>query len=158
MTLEWKTDESESVTVFEANVTGASDRAIDESAAAIWRLFQQEVLPRHERSDWHVVRLEFWPDSGRSILFPAKKPFRDRTEKAMVDVCWSGLLQLWETLEADESISERTFDKRIRTHVETLLRGFRNTFDKTALASAVRVDCFLYEKRIDSFGPNSAKR
>ena len=30
-----------------------------------------DVLPKHESVDWDYIRVEFWPDSGRIIAFPA---------------------------------------------------------------------------------------
>lgn len=67
-----------------------------------------DVLPKHEGVDWDYIRVEFWPDSGRIIAFPANSSRNERIEKAGCQVIFDELLNEYEEL-ADSDMGDEAF-------------------------------------------------
>lgn len=125
--MKWDKHESSRDT-FYTGEAGTLPRA--EAMAELWNVVADEVLPRNESVDWDHLRAEFWPDSGRIIVFPASSRVVDRIEKAGCQVIFSELLSAYDQL-ADSDIDDDAFTEQLRT----VKAAWADDLEKAARAS-----------------------
>ncbi|MDH5493668.1 MAG: hypothetical protein OEY14_17070 [Myxococcales bacterium] len=150
--MDWTQNTTEDLLAFEAE----ADEEVAEQlacAAAVWALAERELLPRHGSEEWDVLRLEVWPGSARTILFPAREPYEQRTDRVLAQVHWPGLQATWDACESDDALDDEAFDARIGAAVDSIVRAFRDAFEQSSLRDRLRVDCYSYgEEHLCSFG------
>jgi len=151
--VDWTTETTGDLLVFEAQAKDQNAAARLAVAADVWAMAEREILPRHQPDEWDVLRLEVWPDSGRTILFPARDPYEERTDKALAQVHWPSLQDTWDACESDDSIDDDAFDAIVVGAVDLIIRALKNSFDESGLRTRLRVDCYTYgEEHLGSFG------
>ncbi len=112
--MEWVEDKDRSRVFYRASASGNSDQALAEAFADVRRKLAADVLPKHAPTDWDCLRVEFWSDSGRLILYPGRVHNPARNEKAGCELQVKALLGFWENL-ADADITDDDFGRRVRT-------------------------------------------
>lgn len=149
--MQWvRRDAADGDFTIEATALDDSAAAVASSCADIWKRLETEVLTR-QQSPWDLVRLEVWPDSGRSILFPSRSPFTDRSDEALAQVQWPHLVSLWNACEGDDGLSDDEFDHRIDAAVAALLDSFEAAYRAHPWGRPPRVECYSYEALARSF-------
>lgn len=103
--------------------------SIKEAMIEFCKHIKQRVIPCNDEIDWDYLRVEFWPDSGRIIVFPAASSIAERIEKAGCQVVFLSLLSEYDSL-ADSSAGDDLFvaelDRVVGLWIERFLEGFRN--------------------------------
>ncbi len=88
------------------------------------------VIPKNEKVHWDHLRVEFWPDSGRIIVFPASLATNNRVEQAGCQVVFEELLRRYAEL-ADSNIADDEFTAKVlseeRTWIDRFVNAARNT-------------------------------
>ncbi|GIW80232.1 MAG: hypothetical protein KatS3mg105_2039 [Gemmatales bacterium] len=67
--------------------TVESGDSIDQAMSEFCRRIREKVIPGNDGVAWDYLRVEFWPDSGRMIVFPASSSSSERIEKAGMPSC-----------------------------------------------------------------------
>jgi len=151
--VDWTANTTDDLLAFEAEAQDGSPAAQLASAGAVWALLADKILPRHQPEEWNVLRLEVWPDSGRTIVFPARDPYEERTDRALAQVHWPVLQATWDDCEADDSVDDEAFDAMIADVTNLIVRAFEQSFEQSTLRDRVRVDCYSYgEELLCTFG------
>ena len=88
----------------EAEVEAASSRSLVE----LWQQVLDYVLPKHKSNEWDFVKVEFWADSGRVIIFPSLSGSSKRVDKAGCQLIDRSFLSKWEDL-CDQDIDDDQF-------------------------------------------------
>ena len=108
--MEWDIYKSKNHSAYTGTAeSGDSDEFLKKSFHELWDKFIHTVMPLNDEVNWNFIRIEFWADSGRIIIFPASFDSRRRIEKASCQIILPGLLNFWEEL-ADSDISDEEFD------------------------------------------------
>ena len=127
--MEWHKNESKQATCYTGDARGVP-RA--EAMTELWRLFAGAILPENEAVDWDSIRAEFWPDSGRIIVFPASSAIDERIEKAGCQVCFPELQSAYDLL-ADADIDDDAFGEQLAA----LQDQWANELERAARASSL---------------------
>ena len=99
--------------------------------AELWQVFSDEILPRNEEFDWDYVKVEFWSDGGRIIVYPASRRSKWRDEKAGCIVTFPDLITTVDQIADLYLDDDEEFDGRIReVHLE-----WAGELERTARAS-----------------------
>ncbi len=107
--MKWNKEASKQVTFYTGEAdTGSRIEAMKE----LWDLVDTELIPQNEGIQWDYIRIEFWPDSGRVIVFPGIKGSDKRIEKAGCQIVFEELLSTYEVL-ADSGIDDDQFTERL---------------------------------------------
>lgn len=71
---------------------------LEQAFQELWCKYSNDAAPLNAETSWDHLRIELWLDSGRVILFPAKRPFQKRFENALCQINCPELLNFYETL------------------------------------------------------------
>ena len=82
--------------------------SIEQALTELCQHIKQHVIPKNEGIAWDCLRIEFWADSGRIIVFPSSTSKSDRIEKAGCPVVFADLLAQYERL-ADSGLDDDAF-------------------------------------------------
>jgi O-acetyl-ADP-ribose deacetylase (regulator of RNase III) len=96
----------------------AIDGEIDSAFGQLWEKVCRDVLPEHAETDWDFVKAEFWPDSGRIIVFPAPNSL-ERIDRAGCQLVVHPLLRRWDEM-ADSEDDDESFDARVSEELHRL--------------------------------------
>lgn len=88
--------------------TVQSGDSIDQAMIDLCQHIKAKVIPGNEGVGWDYLRVEFWSDSGRMIVFPASSARPDRIEKAGSQVVFLDLLSEYDRL-ADSELEDDAF-------------------------------------------------
>ena len=146
--MQWLQRSSADPTVFEAEAVDASPEQRETSAAELWTVLESKILPLHTREDWDVLRLEVWSDSARTIVFPAKLPFLELTENALLDLHWPALQELWDRRDQGGARDDDAFDAQVGDVVNAMVAALSATFARSSLRGIARVDCYLFGEEL----------
>lgn len=86
--------------------------SIDDAMQDLCEKVASDVIPMQGDANWDYLRVEFWPDSGRIIAFPASTSTVHRIDKSGCQVIFEDLLARYEEL-ADSDMSDEEFTKRL---------------------------------------------
>jgi hypothetical protein len=113
-----------------AMATVGSGDSVEDAMMQLCERVARDVIPMNRDVDWDYLRVEFWADSGRIIVFPASTSMADRIEKAGCQLVFEDLLSRYEEL-ADSDISDDEFTERLlaeeKTWIERLLTAARRS-------------------------------
>ncbi len=98
--------------------TVACDMPHDEAILDIFSKLADKVLPLRTGEEWDHIRMEFWADSGRVVVYPALSNKQDRTEKAGCQVVFEDLLRTYESL-ANSELTDDAFEVQINKELHT---------------------------------------
>ena len=122
------------------------DVDVHEMFVSMWQKFATDVLPLHMRSAWTFVKAEFWPDSGRIIVFPTRAA-DVRDERALCELIAAELLERWERL-ADSGLPDDEFSTEVSKleaeYARTLCKAAAGVFGEDA---AIVIRCYDAEER-----------
>jgi hypothetical protein len=82
--------------------------SVDQAMIEFCEHIKARVIPMNDGLDWDYLRVEFWSDSGRMIVFPSSSSGSDRIEKSGCQVVFSDLLSEYERL-ADSNLDDEAF-------------------------------------------------
>lgn len=103
--------------------TVADGEPADEALREFCRRIRDDVLPKNKGVDWDYLRVEFWPDSGRLIAFPANSFRSVRIEKAGCQVVFAELLGVYEEL-ADSDMEDVSFTAALKSAEQVWIDRF----------------------------------
>ena len=101
--------------------------------AELWQVFIDEVLPRNDDFDWDYVKMEFWSDSGRVIVYPASSRSKWRDEKAGCTVTFPDLIATVDRIADSYLDDDEEYDRRI----QEVLVEWANELERTARVSTL---------------------
>lgn len=127
--MEWNKNESNQATLYTGQTRGLPRV---EAMTEMWRIVSDKILPENSGVDWDYIRVEFWTDSGRIIIFPASSRIEKRIERATCQVIFSDLLTEYEEL-ADAEIDDDIFCEQLAR----IQSDWANDLENTAKASAL---------------------
>ena len=113
-TIEWAEEKDRSRIFYRAATAADTDQTLLEAFDEVRRKLATDVLPKHTMSEWDSLRVEFWSDSGRLILYPGHANSPARSEKAGCELMVQSLFDFWERL-VESDISDDEFGRRVRT-------------------------------------------
>lgn len=94
---------------YTARVT--AEHELHDALRSMWRTVCELALPVHEASEWAMLKVEMWPDSGRIIAFPAIDSL-NRKDRGGCELMVEPLFEFWEKLaESDES--DESFESKL---------------------------------------------
>jgi hypothetical protein len=132
MPLEWREPDRDYRT-FNAEVSGALDRSTAFSAFTdMWRCFFLQVAPLNRRDDWDQVRIEFWPDSGRCIVFVANSERVDRVDRGCCQLISQSLAATWSKFASIHANDDERFDRAIVEEEKRLIQFAVDAADEVA--------------------------
>ncbi|MBI2422017.1 MAG: hypothetical protein HYV27_04235 [Candidatus Hydrogenedentes bacterium] len=106
--MNWEKDVGEDFTFYTGEAKGVPPQI---ALVEMWRIVAAEILPENKSIDWDHLKIEFWADSGRIIVYPASSKSLTRIERAGCQVIFPSLLESYEKL-ADSDISDLEFSER----------------------------------------------
>lgn len=89
--------------------TVESSGSIGQAMNALCTQIKEKIIPANREVLWDYLRVEFWPDSGRVIVFPALISKLTRVEKAGCQVIFIDILNAYERL-ADSNLDDDAFE------------------------------------------------
>lgn len=110
---------------------------IDGALRSMWRKICNAVLPAHEPSEWNLLKVEIWADSGRLIAFPAVDA-QTRNDRGGCELVVQPLLSFWERL-ADSDESDESFERQVYDHLRVIADQAIAAFEVELLVECRRV-------------------
>jgi hypothetical protein len=151
--MRWRVERQGNEELHRAVARDASASEMISSTREAWARLTSKVLPLHKPKEWNVIRLYFAAETGRSLLYPDKRPFVKRVDRGQVDVRWPRLKRVWTKLES--SGTDEGIDEAISAAIAPILTAFQTTFYSTELSERVEVVCYAYEEYLQMFKPRS---
>ena len=107
--MKWEKQNNQSVEFYTGIAEGINPK---DAAVEMWKLFNGDIVEKNRGVEWDFIRVEFWADSGRVIVFPASSRSVERIEKAGCQIVFPALLESYEEL-ADSEISDAEFSEKL---------------------------------------------
>lgn len=123
----WSREDGCDDVLFARVAAHASADARSRAAESVWTTFIDQVLPAHATVEFDAVRVEIWPDTGRTILFPALEPLTDRVDVLSLDVTWEDLEELVRVLDETLDEDDPSHDDQVRAKVNEVVEVLRRT-------------------------------
>jgi hypothetical protein len=128
---DWAEEKDRSRVFYRAATPGDTDDSLVEAFNDLRRKLATDVLPKHASADWDCLRAEFWPDSGRLIVYPGRANSAARTEKSGCDLVIRSLLGFWEAL-VDSDTGDDVFVRRVRAELRRYAELLLQTWNRQA--------------------------
>ncbi|MES2793023.1 MAG: hypothetical protein V4719_25650 [Planctomycetota bacterium] len=113
--------------------TVKSGDSIEQAMIELCQHIKSRVIPSNAGIDWDYLRVEFWPDSGRVIVFPSSSSNSDRIETAGCQVVFGTLLVEYERL-ADSDLDDNAFVDALLQEERMWIERFLDSARKTGLS------------------------
>lgn len=101
---------------------------LQEEMVQLRAVLADRVLPLHRQIAWDYVRAEFWPSSGRLIVFPARHGSGRRDEIAACELTMPVLLAYFDAVTGASRTPEsmgRSIRSKLRTYSRALLGAWK---------------------------------
>ena len=123
---------------------------VDEALRELWRKFIRNVLPKHSPEEWTYAAVEFWADSGRVIVYPARD--LERRERAVCQLIIESFENEWGEIgdaELNGEVDADEFARRIadveRRYSERVIHALRQVLAEFRDPEIVNVKLFNFE-------------
>ena len=103
--------------------TVGSGDSIRQAMADLCERIKAKVIPANSGIGWDCLRVEFWSDSGRIIIFPTSSASAARIEKAGCQIVFIALLSEYNRL-ADSEIEDDAFVAALHREEEKWIKIF----------------------------------
>ncbi|WP_375748937.1 hypothetical protein [Vibrio sp. HN007] len=133
--MKWDESSDSGTKLYQAEVS----KLEEDITVKVWSQFL-DVLSKQKLKKWDAVRIEFWSDSGRIIMFPAAASKEDRNEAFCLELYTREYYEFWEEL-CDSELEDEEFDNKVSIRINDLIRTFNLALTK-AIGSRVGSDEF----------------
>lgn len=123
-----------------ARIEKSADSAdLARAAPSAWAKFIEVVMPAHTNIAFDTVRVEVWPDTGRTIIFPALEPCSERIDVLSLDIRWEALEAAVVAVDEELDEDDPSYDSLVRTNVNKFVELLRAAAARAPWPSGVEI-------------------